>query len=281
MGTELEIWLERAEKDWLAFLYLHAEQLFRGCSLPSHDHTHHLRVWNLCKELLREISAFHAGMDQALVEGILIAAFFHDLGMTRSPSEEHGRLGSDLCRKWFEDHDRNPPENFPEILRAIELHDRKGEPLFAPFRPGVPPEILGILTVADDLEALGTIGIFRYAEIYLRRGLPLEELGNRVLANALSRFETFREACSLCPGLIRKYRSQYEELYCFFTEYNVQLRAVSRPQDVLIGPLGVINYIRISDPDPGKPEPGEGNGIPEALVDYFNTLKHELDQARM
>jgi len=281
LGTELEIWLDRAEKDWLDTLYLHAEQMFRGCSLPSHDHTHHLRVWNLCKELLREIAAFNAGMDQVLVEGVLIAAFFHDLGMTRSLREEHGRLGSELCRKWFEDHDRNPPVNFPEILNAIELHDRKGEPIFAPFRPGVSPGILGILTVADDLEALGTIGIFRYAEIYLRRGLPLEELGDRVLANALSRFETFREGCSLCPGLIRKYRSRYEELYSFFTEYNIQLRAVSRPQDVLSGPLGVINYIRIADQDPGKPGPGSPEGIPEGLEDYFNSLKHELDQARM
>jgi hypothetical protein len=217
-------------------------------------------------------------MDQALVEGVLIAAFFHDLGMVRSLSEEHGRLGRDLCRNWFREYTQDTPGNFPEILRAIELHDRKGEPVFGPFRPGIRPEILGILTVADDLEALGTIGIYRYAEIYLQRGLPLEELGNRVLANALSRFEMFRESCRLCPALIRKYLSQFEELNRFYLEYNLQLRTVSVPGEVLEGPLGVVNYIH--SPGPG-PDPGQGDGIPEALKDYFNVLEHELDQARI
>jgi len=274
LATELEIWIGRAEKNWLEVLYLHAEEQFRGCSLPSHDHTHHLRVWNLCKELLREISAFNSLMDQALVEGVLIAAFFHDLGMVRSLSEEHGRLGRDLCRNWFREHEQDPPGNFPEILRAIELHDRKGKPVYGPFLPEAPPEILGILTVADDLEALGTIGIYRYAEIYLQRGLPLEELGSRVLANAKSRFEMFRESCRLCPALVRKYLPQYEELNRFYMEYNLQLRSVSRPGEVLYGPLGVINYIR-------RAEPEQGDGIPEALMDYFRILEYELDQARM
>jgi hypothetical protein len=274
LGTQLEIWIDRAERNWLEVLYLHAEQQFRGCSLPSHDHSHHLRVWNLCKVLLREISALNSNIDQALVEGVLIAAFFHDLGMVRSLSEEHGRLGSDLCRNWFRDQELDPPGNFPEILRAIELHDRKGEPVYGPFRPEVPPEILGILTVADDLEALGTIGIYRYAEIYLQRGLPLEELGSRVLANAKSRFEMFRESCRLCPALIRKYLPQYEELNSFYMEYNLQLQSVSEPGEVRSGPLGVINYIR-------RPEAGQGDGIPEALMDYFKILEHELDQERM
>ena len=268
--------MDRAEKNWLDVLYFNAEQLFRACSLPSHDHTHHLRVWNLCKELLREISTFNSGVDQVLVEGVLIAAFFHDLGMARSIGEEHGRLGRELCLKWFEDHDQAPPANFPEILRAIELHDRKGEPVYGPFRPGTPPEILGILTVADDLEALGAIGIYRYAEIYLRRGLPLEELGKRVLSNVRSRFETLRERCSLCPGLIQKYRPQYEEICLFYTQYDLQLQSGSNAREVLTGPLGVINYIRNADLDLGKPD-----RIPAELGDYFKTLKYELDQARL
>ena len=59
-------------------------------------------------------------------------------------------------------------------------------------------------------------------------------------------------------------------------EYNLQLQTVSRPGEVLHGPLGVINYIRRPVPDPGR-----GDGIPEALMDYFKILEHELDQARM
>ena len=91
----------------------------------------------------------------------------------------------------------------------------------------------------------------------------------------------FRESCSLCPGLIRKYRPQYEELRCFYMEYNLQLQTVSRPGEVLHGPLGVVNYIRNADLYPPRADPGQGDGIPEALTDYFRILEHELDQARM
>ena len=75
-------------------LYENAKALFPDNLLPSHDHTHHMRVWNLCKVLLNEIATFNSRMDQSLVEGVLIAAFFHDLGMATSTREDHGKRGS-------------------------------------------------------------------------------------------------------------------------------------------------------------------------------------------
>lgn len=276
MKPELEIWIDQAEKSWLNELYTHAKALFRNKSLPSHDHTHHLRVWNLCKTLLREIASFNSGIDPSLVEGVLIAAFFHDLGMVYSTREDHGRLGSELCLRWFSEAGRARPERMQEILMAIELHDRKEEQIYASFKPENPPEILTFLSVADDLEALGIIGIFRYAEIYLMRGIPLEELGVRILVNAKTRFEHLSEGCYLCGRLIEEYRKQYDELCLFFKQYNLQLTTVSKADVETSGPLGVINYIR----KPGRNKT-EMEGANNEVRDYFRQLEHELEQARL
>jgi HD superfamily phosphodiesterase len=272
----LEIWISRAEASWLDELYANAELLYSKTSLPSHDHTHHLRVWNLCKTLLREIARFSSSIDQLLVEGVLIAAFFHDLGMVYSTRPDHGHLGAELCNKWFMDGGRERPGNFEEILRAIELHDRKDEQIHESFQRETPPEILAILSVADDLEALGIIGIYRYAEIYLRRGIPLEELGDRILANASSRLHNITRACLRCEHMIENFRPRYEELRLFFENYNKQLKTVSRADGQSSGPLGVINYIRSGGRDLSDPDRTGGE-----VNEFFRKLEHELEQARL
>ena len=276
MDSGIEIWIDRAEATWLDVLYANTEKLFQNSALPSHDHTHHLRVWNLCKTLLREIATFNSRMDQSLVEGVLIAALFHDLGMAYSLREDHGTLGSDCCKRWFGDRNIVFPERFAEILRAIELHDRKDRQIYKSFLPDNPPEILGILSVADDLEALGTIGIYRYAEIYLMRGIPLEELGTRILENVRIRFEKLSDGCRLCEGLVEKSRKEYDELCSFFEQYKLQLLTVSKADAVSSGPLGVINYIRKQGLDKTGLDRAESE-----VRDYFRKLEYELDQARL
>ena len=276
MGPGVEIWIARAEATWLDKLYTNAESLFQNSSLPSHDHTHHLRVWNLCKTLLREIVTFNSRMDQSLVEGVLIAALFHDLGMVYSTREDHGTLGSECCKRWFRETGSVAPERFDEILRAIEQHDRKDEQIYKSFHPETPPEILGILSVADDLEALGTIGIFRYAEIYLMRGIPLEELGTRILENVHTRFEKLSDGCRLCEGLVEKFRKEYDELCNFFDQYKLQLLTVSEVDTVSSGPLGVINYIHKQGLDKTGLDRAESE-----VKDYFRKLEYELDRARL
>jgi len=272
----LDIWIDRAETSWLDELYTNAENLYANTSLPSHDHSHHLRVWNLCKLLLREIATFNSRIDEDLVEGLLIAAFFHDLGMVYSTREDHGHLGAELCLKWFMDRGSERPEKFREILQAIELHDRKEDQIHDSFQKERPPEILTILTVADDLEALGIIGIYRYAEIYLKRGIPLAELGERILRNASNRFENISRACLLCDRIKEKSLRQYDELRRFFETYNEQLKNVTRADSLMTGPLGVINYIH-------KPvrDKSEMEGADKEVRDYFRKLKHELEQARL
>ena len=276
MDDEIDIWIRRAENTWLQELHTHAALLFRDTKLPSHDHSHHLRVWNLCKSILREIYSLNQKMDQSLVDGVLIAALFHDLGMTLSFREDHGSLSRLICEKWFRESGRDFPGRYDEVLRAIEEHDRKDKQTYGSFEPGNTPDILAILSVADDLEALGTIGIYRYAEIYLMRDIPLEDLGNRILKNVQNRFLKLEAACSLCPRLLDEYRKEYEKLCKFFEAYNRQLKENRRPDRVSSGPLGVINYIRTQGPDAG--EPGLES---DETKKFFSKLKYELDQARI
>ncbi len=276
MKPELNIWIGRAESTWLDTLYAHARELFQNSPLPSHDHSHHLRVWNLCKFLLREISTFNSRLDYSLVEGVLIASFFHDLGMAFSSREDHGLAGSELCLFWFREGGRKTPQRFEEILKAIELHDRKDKQIYSSFNRESSPEILGVLSVADDLEAMGTIGIYRYAEIYLQRGIPLEELGARILENAHTRFVNLSHGCQLCSRVLEEFRPQYQVLRHFFEKYMMQLKNSADPERVHSGPLGVINYIRAGRLPQPDPEYGD-----QEVRDYFKKLDYELEQARL
>jgi len=276
LKPEINIWIEQAENTWLADLYSHAASLFHNNFLPSHDHSHHLRVWNLCKSLLKEVNAFCSALDPSLVEGVLIAALFHDLGMVSSTREDHGRLSREACEHWFRESGQNLPERYEEILIAIEEHDRKDEQIYGSFQPGNSPTILAFLSVADDLEALGTIGIYRYAEIYLVRGIPMEELGIRILENAGNRFKKIEEGCHLCPGLLEEYRKQYDELCNFYEKYNLQVQLTSMADKKNTGALGVINYIRTRGLDKSALKEA-GKDVNE----YFINLEYELEKARL
>ncbi|MCK5068571.1 MAG: HD domain-containing protein [Bacteroidales bacterium] len=284
MEIPINIWIGQAEENWLDILYSHAKELYRSTFLPSHDHTHHLRVWNISKQLLKEIATFNSSLDPALVEGVLIAALFHDLGMVQSTREEHGRLGKELCRSWFSESGKPLPPGFDIILEAIEMHDRKDARIYHDPETGKSPGILGILSVADDLEAMGVIGIYRYAEIYLQRGIPLEELGDRILENSGLRFLNLTSSCQ-CTKVIGEYRKQFDELTRFFNLYNKQLQKVDHADAVLEGQLGVINYIRTHGMAK-KVRPAylcrnaEESGAESLITGFFSKLKNELEKER-
>ena len=275
--------INRAEDTWLTPLYSNAKSIFSETKLPSHDHTHHQRVWNLCKSLLLEISRINSSMDQSLVEGVLIASFFHDLGMVRSNREDHGRLGRELCNSWFQEKGIALPHRFEEILEAIELHDNKEKGSYSIINRSDPPQILSLLSIADDLDAFGTIGIYRYAEIYLLRHISLTELGDRILANAESRFQNLQESCKMFPSIITLHQKEYVILRDFYQSYRLQLQHEAIPDKVFVGHLGVINYIRTLGMEQHiSPENFSGSLENENTIvsTYFRTLKNELEQAR-
>lgn len=259
--------------------------MYENTFLPSHDHTHHLRVWNISKQLMKEIASSGSFLTPVLVEGVLIASFFHDLGMVESIREDHGRLGRQLCQSWFSESGKKAPAGFAGILEAIEKHDRKQALIYQDPEMESSPGILAILSVADDLEAMGVIGIYRYAEIYLLRDLSLEDLGQRILENAGDRFSRLH-ASGTASWIPEEYIQQYEELIHFYQQYNTQLQTADQAGEVLEGPVGVINYIRNAGLTRKiRPEDLCSQALEEgaepAVIDFFNKLKHELEKERL
>ncbi|HBZ20410.1 MAG TPA: hypothetical protein DEO60_04715 [Bacteroidales bacterium] len=81
-------------------------------------------------------------------------------------------------------------------------------------------EVLKILSVADDLDAFGYIGIYRYLEIYIARNIRPEVIGEEIRKNALRRFQNFEIKYRNFPELIEKHRERFLILDDFFVRYN-------------------------------------------------------------
>lgn len=286
MQSDLQIWIERAEKKWHKPLRAHAKEIFSETFLPSHDHTHHQRVWNISRELLKQIAAFNSHLDTSLVEGLIVAVMFHDLGMVVTREKEHGRVSREMCEKYFREQKPDPPERFEEVLNAIEMHDIKDDPARLGISAEEPPDLLTLLCLADDLEALGAIGVYRYAEIYLTRGIDLNELGVNILGNVSARFNHISRNCVMCPEILSTYRQEYTYLVSFYDRYNQQLLAETHPQKARAGYLGVVNAIRRLSVE-GKTRPGdflaaiEKTDPGKLVVDYFSRLKEDLRRERI
>lgn len=284
LDQQVDIWINRAEGLWLKPIENHITSLFSGTFLPSHDQTHHRRVWHLSRQLIREIGKHNQHIDYQTVEGILIASWFHDVGLIHSTDENHGAAGSDMCRAYFMKNNGVLPGSFEELLEAIRKHDQKEEQIYSGIETDHRPEILAILSMADDLEALGIIGIYRYAEIYLERGIPLSELGERVVRNANSRFHRL-SGCSLCENLIRSYSSEWKDLVSFYEQFTRQLAQSTLPDLVKSGPLGMVNLIRFLVLEKHvRPEilwksTGQEGSDP-FVKGYLIQLQNELEKAR-
>jgi HD superfamily phosphodiesterase len=284
MENEAEILINRAESQWLESLEEHVESLFTDRFLPSHDHTHHKRVWNISKRLIREISRSDRQLNYPLVEGVLIAAWFHDLGMIQTTGESHGKEGSEMCREFLMERSLMKPDSMEEIIDAIREHDIKDERIYKRILPGHTPDILTILSIADDLDALGIIGIYRYSEIYIERGMDLKELGMRVLKNANTRFLNLN-ACHMCDELILSYEKEWKELVSFFEHYLGQLPDSGDPTEILSGPIGVVNHIRTQSMERHVRPERLYEMIPEKetdpyVIQFFSRLRNELENAR-
>ena len=202
--NEINKHIRLAEKKWLDQLYNYCKELFNAKELVSHDHTHHLRVWEYSKEILQELAAsFEISYD--LLESCLIASLFHDTGLSRVLGEKHGMESRNICVEYFENNNLPKPKSFEGILVAIENHDDKDYKL----TNNKPNSILAILCNADDLDAFGKIGIDRYKEIYLLREIHPNKLPVLVIKNLDKRFANFEHTYKDFTDLFEKHKLRY------------------------------------------------------------------------
>jgi len=206
--------IQAAEARWMQKLFRHNKSYFEHAGLPSHNHWHHLRVWYFIRELVEALHQRNIFYSKDELEGLIIAAFFHDIAMHRTFDEVHGKWGAELCRSYFSKANPSPPDCLPEVLQAIELHDDKN--YLHPLKVGKKPGVAVLLSAGDDLDAFGATGILRYGEILMLRGFDLDDIPKKVLTNALSRWEHFRNTFAQNREVIHTHQKRYQRLVDFF-----------------------------------------------------------------
>jgi len=209
--------IESAEDKYRQILEEYFIKKWGDTALFSHDVTHHRRVWHYAKELLSEAEKKERPEISLSPDKLLIACYLHDLGMSVDISERHGIHSSNFCREFISINGFSESE-FAEVLNAIENHDNKEYAL-----KDNSVNLLSILTIADDLDAFGHIGILRYLEIYLKRGIDPSEIGYRIRDNASKRFGNFRSVFGSDEVLFQKQYSRFMILDDFFKDYNQEI----------------------------------------------------------
>jgi HD superfamily phosphodiesterase len=184
-------------------------------SLPSHGINHHRRVWNYSKQLITSLEEHQYNINPLLPEDLIIASYMHDIGMSVDPGIKHGHHSKDICKQFLRKNNLGE-SRFESLLSAIENHDNK-EYKNAAGELG----LLTILSVADDLDAFGFTGIYRYSETYLTRGINPREIGSHIIKNASQRFDNFIKTFGSINTIFLKQKERYDILYEFFRNYNI------------------------------------------------------------
>lgn len=208
--------IEQKERKWLGRAYGFCRDCFSGTYLPSHDETHHLRAWHFAKTL---IPGYHQAIQQLTpeqMEGILLAVMLHDTGMAETTDVTHGRASRRLAETFFANMPA-PPALAADILTAIEKHDDKS------YSSGISPVsdegiILSVLSMADDMDAFGATGVFRYYEIYSLRGFTVKEMAKAVLSNLDRRHETMVSKLQCWPKAFSDTERRYLITRRFFED---------------------------------------------------------------
>lgn len=265
------------EKEWLKPLYLHVDGLFSGTNLPSHDADHHLRVWVHCRELMLELEKAGVPIDEETIKQSLIACFFHDTGLLKDLGENHGAESKILCRLYLVDHPEFAVNNLETLLHAIEKHDDKSEKNIEANNIEEVKTTHRLITTADDLDAFGYIGVFRYLEIYIKRNVDTYQIPSKIISNLKGRFNNFWQSYSFLQQYAQLQKIRYSQTLGFFANLDAQLSAKNQLPN---GYVEVYNILfgfvanRQSDLTPLISEILE-TSTSDFVLTFFKRLKYE------
>ncbi len=201
------------EAKYLSKFYNSCKEIFANSHMPSHDHTHHLRVWEYCRQLLIHANRHGHSFSNDFVEALLAAALFHDIGLSRITDERHGPEGAELFKQYLADNPDIRLSLTDDIIEAIRIHDLKSPSLLNEAF-----DLASILTISDNLDAFGYIGAYRYAEIYLIRGMDASEVAPRSLENIEKRFNGFKLHYAQLPEFYEEQKQRYLQACSVFND---------------------------------------------------------------
>lgn len=230
------------EKLWLEELILFNTNHFKNYHLFSHNENHHIRVWEICKEIIQSLSKVQQEMIN--IETLLFASMFHDTGLVLSNGFNHGAQSKEIFIEYRKKYSIQI-DNCNLIETCIEFHDDKSYV----SKPIIDSSEFKILCVADDLDAFGIIGIYRYLEIYLIREIKQEDIPQLVLDNVESRFNNFKQQFGELRNLFSKYQEKYFVTLKFFDSLKQELKLINdeNSKNDAIEVLNLINTYIIKD----------------------------------
>lgn len=205
--------------------------------LISHGLDHHRRVWNHAIEIILNTRSNQLNINRHFIEQLMIACYLHDIGMATDYGINHGVVSRRKAIEFLKSVGKNLSE-FNLALDAIENHDDKEYP-----RPSVENIILIILSAADDMDAFGFTGIYRYTDIYLRRKVKNSDIGLLVRKNASGRFNNLNTNLKLSLSLLKRHSKRYITLDIFFKKYNQEFNHYTFGTLSPSGYCGVIEII--------------------------------------
>lgn len=246
---------------------------FSSIHLPSHDQWHHLRVWHFAKELVAASEGYGITVTESDIEDLMIAVFFHDQGMSETASKEHGAISRSMCSDFFASGELSyTPSGI--LLNAIESHDRKN---YADTSAIKAFDMHNFLSIADDLDAFGITGAYRYLEIYLVREVNMLLLPYMILENLESRYRHFHQTFMPFKSLINIQQLRYEKTVSFFNDLQAQLSQKGYDENETQGTVGVLNIIRQEIIGAGKRHDEVGGSINEKQMPYSFRFFKELN----
>lgn len=222
--------IRAAEERWLLPLLNHCHNLFSEVFLPSHDHLHHYRVWSYAKDLMLKQAEAGWKISPELPQQLILASFFHDVGLIKTRDEKHGMESRRLCEEFFRNGGHALPAGFPEILHAIEHHDDKSSGIGS-IMADPEKQVLRFLSTGDDLDAFGYTGIYRYAEIYLCRNFDPKELPARITKNLSHRFNNLKSIFESLPQFIDRQEIRFWITYEFYLGLSEAIAAAAERPD--------------------------------------------------
>jgi hypothetical protein len=210
---------------------------FNKTRLESHGIDHHRRVWRYSKELLKLSGNDHFPADNLLPVKMIIASYLHDIGMSIETGTKHGLHSRNFCEK-FLNHNDLPAGNYTDMLDAVENHDDKE---YTSKQAG--NTVLQMLSVADDLDAFGYTGIYRYLEIYTMRGVKFDLLGEVIIKNVTGRFRNLEKIYGDNPCFMARHQPRFATIIGFFHSYSSQAEGYQFGKDNHAGWCGVAELI--------------------------------------
>ena len=205
-------YIRQAEEMHGARLREECRRIFATAGIPSHDHLHHERVWKNASQLLERLYDARMVTGSDMAEKAIIAAFFHDTGLTVNRGSNHGRESRRICSEFIESLSINDAD-CREILDAVEKHDDKTY-----ICQSDPSSLAAIISVADDMDAFGETGISRYEEIYSMRGIPASGMPEMIIENVLSRLRHLESTYGIFPDLVDEMREKSQRVISYFRD---------------------------------------------------------------